>query len=299
MQSASRLYDHRATTDVIARNNGHHGTHVLARAASRKPEWTQNAWEAEFLNVIRQAGLPEPETNDAFHVPDHGHCEPDYRSAPTPRHRRDRRLRDPRHPAGVQKRPRQRRRPHRIRLSRPQIHSRRRARPRAQAPKGSARATQRRLGLGQVAPAGSNTTTVFRAHLGRPSYRPAGRRGSGCRRSCPWSSSSGHGRWPSCTAGRAERALAVAPQVAPPPAWPRRVRACRRDTRPAARRPPGSVNEPGRVTSTCSCRTRPTALAARLGHAGELHDSPRASTVDLSGIPSVPESSTNCELPGR
>jgi hypothetical protein len=73
-----RLYDHRATTDVIARNNGHHGTHVLARAASRKPEWTQNAWEAEFLNLIRQAGLPEPETNDAFHVPDHGHCEPDY-----------------------------------------------------------------------------------------------------------------------------------------------------------------------------------------------------------------------------
>ncbi len=73
-----RLYDHRATTDVIARNNGHHGTHVLARAASRKPKWTQNEWEAEFLNLIRQAGLPEPETNDAFHVPDHGHCEPDY-----------------------------------------------------------------------------------------------------------------------------------------------------------------------------------------------------------------------------
>ena len=73
-----RLYDHRATTDVIARNNGHHGTHVLARAASRKPKWTQNEWEAEFLNLIRQAGLPEPETNDAFHVPDFGHCEPDY-----------------------------------------------------------------------------------------------------------------------------------------------------------------------------------------------------------------------------
>ena len=73
-----RLYDHRATTDVIARANGHRGTQVLAQATSRKPKWTQNEWEAEFLNLIRQAGLPEPETNDAFHVPDHGLCEPDF-----------------------------------------------------------------------------------------------------------------------------------------------------------------------------------------------------------------------------
>jgi hypothetical protein len=73
-----RLYDHRATTDVIARNNGHKGTQVLAQATSRKPKWTRNEWEAEFLGLIRQAGLPEPETNDAFHVPDHGRCEPDF-----------------------------------------------------------------------------------------------------------------------------------------------------------------------------------------------------------------------------
>ena len=73
-----QLYDHRATTDVLARANGHKGTQVLARATSRKPRWTQNEWEAEFLDLIRQAGLPEPQTNDAFHVPDHGQCEPDF-----------------------------------------------------------------------------------------------------------------------------------------------------------------------------------------------------------------------------
>jgi hypothetical protein len=38
----------------------------------------QNEWEAEFLALLRQAGLPEPLTNDALDVPGHGHCEPDY-----------------------------------------------------------------------------------------------------------------------------------------------------------------------------------------------------------------------------
>ena len=73
-----RVYDHRAITDVIARSNGHRGTRVLARATTRQPKWTRNAWEAEFLALIRKAGLPEPQTNDAFHAPDHGQCEPDY-----------------------------------------------------------------------------------------------------------------------------------------------------------------------------------------------------------------------------
>jgi uncharacterized protein DUF559 len=27
---------------------------------------------------LRKAGLPEPQTNDAFDAPDHGHCDPDY-----------------------------------------------------------------------------------------------------------------------------------------------------------------------------------------------------------------------------
>jgi hypothetical protein len=73
-----QLYDHRATTDVIARSNGHRGTPVLAQATTTQPKWTRNEWEAEFLALIREAGLPEPETNEAFHVPDHGHCQPDY-----------------------------------------------------------------------------------------------------------------------------------------------------------------------------------------------------------------------------
>ncbi len=73
-----QLYDHRAVQATIASANGHRGTHVLAQATTRKPKWTRNEWEAEFLQELRDAGLPEPETNEAFHVPDHGQCEPDY-----------------------------------------------------------------------------------------------------------------------------------------------------------------------------------------------------------------------------
>ncbi len=73
-----QLYDHRAIQATIASANGHRGTRVLAQATTRKPKWTRNDWEAEFLALIRQAGLPEPETNEPFHAPDHGHCQPDY-----------------------------------------------------------------------------------------------------------------------------------------------------------------------------------------------------------------------------
>jgi hypothetical protein len=73
-----QLYDHRAIESVIARCNGHRGTKTLARATSRAPKWTRNEWEAEFLQLLRRAGLPEPLTNDAFDAPDHGQCEPDY-----------------------------------------------------------------------------------------------------------------------------------------------------------------------------------------------------------------------------
>ena len=48
-----QLYDHRAIESTIARANGHRGTSVLARATSRKPKWTRNEWEAEFLGLIR------------------------------------------------------------------------------------------------------------------------------------------------------------------------------------------------------------------------------------------------------
>jgi hypothetical protein len=73
-----RLYDHRAVESVIARSNGHRGAQLLARATMREAKWTRNEWEAAFLKLLRQAGMPEPLTNDAFDVPDHGHCEPDY-----------------------------------------------------------------------------------------------------------------------------------------------------------------------------------------------------------------------------
>jgi predicted transcriptional regulator of viral defense system len=73
-----QLYDQRAIEDVMARSNGHRGTSALAKATSREPKWTRNDWEAEFLKLIRKAGLPEPLVNEPFHAPDHGRCEPDY-----------------------------------------------------------------------------------------------------------------------------------------------------------------------------------------------------------------------------
>jgi Protein of unknown function (DUF559) len=73
-----QLYDHRAIESVSARCNGHRGTHVLAQATTREAKWTRNEWEAAFLHLLRQGGMPEPLVNDAFHAPDHGHCEPDY-----------------------------------------------------------------------------------------------------------------------------------------------------------------------------------------------------------------------------
>ena len=51
---------------------------MLRHATSRAPKWTRNEWEAAFLKLLREAGIPEPQTNEAFHAPDHGHCEPDY-----------------------------------------------------------------------------------------------------------------------------------------------------------------------------------------------------------------------------
>jgi very-short-patch-repair endonuclease len=73
-----QLYDHRAIEDVIARSNGHRGTQVLAQATTHEPRWTRNEWEAAFLQLLRNAAMPEPLVNDTFHAPDHGHCEPDY-----------------------------------------------------------------------------------------------------------------------------------------------------------------------------------------------------------------------------
>ena len=122
-----RVYDHRAVTDVIARSNGHRGTPILAQATKQESKWTRNEWEAEFLELIRKAGLPEPQTNDAFDAPDHGHCEPDYH---WPSHQVivETDGFETRHPRRLSQRPRQGRRPHSVGLPRPEVHARRRPR---------------------------------------------------------------------------------------------------------------------------------------------------------------------------
>ena len=74
-----QVYDHRAITDVIARSNGHRGTGVLAKATSRNdPKWTRNDYEAWFLALVREAGLPEPLVNESLAAPDHPPIVPDF-----------------------------------------------------------------------------------------------------------------------------------------------------------------------------------------------------------------------------
>jgi hypothetical protein len=73
------LYDHAAITDVIARSNGHRGTGALAKAICREdPKWTRNDYEAWFLALVREAGLPEPMVNESLAAPDHPRLEPDF-----------------------------------------------------------------------------------------------------------------------------------------------------------------------------------------------------------------------------
>jgi very-short-patch-repair endonuclease len=73
-----RLYDHRAITDLLARANGHRGTATLARATTREAKWTRNEWEAAFLGLLRDHGLPEPEVNASLAALDHLPYEPDF-----------------------------------------------------------------------------------------------------------------------------------------------------------------------------------------------------------------------------
>jgi Transcriptional regulator, AbiEi antitoxin/Protein of unknown function (DUF559) len=74
-----QLYDHRAIEDVIARSNGHRGTGALAKATARHdPKWTRNDFEARFLKLVRDAGLPEPEVNSSLAAPDHPRLDPDF-----------------------------------------------------------------------------------------------------------------------------------------------------------------------------------------------------------------------------
>jgi hypothetical protein len=74
-----QLYDHRAITDLLARSNGHRGTGALTEAASRDdPKWTRSELEAWFLEVLRDAGLPEPLVNFSLTAPDHPRLEVDF-----------------------------------------------------------------------------------------------------------------------------------------------------------------------------------------------------------------------------
>jgi very-short-patch-repair endonuclease len=72
------LYDHRAVTDAIARANGHRGTAALARATASEPKWARNDFEANFLSLVRDAGLPEPLVNHPVDAADYGYCEVDF-----------------------------------------------------------------------------------------------------------------------------------------------------------------------------------------------------------------------------
>ena len=75
---STRLYDHRAITDVIARTNGHRGKAALARAVCGEPKLTRSELEARFLALVRQAGLPEPLSNYVLDAPDHPRLEVDF-----------------------------------------------------------------------------------------------------------------------------------------------------------------------------------------------------------------------------
>jgi predicted transcriptional regulator of viral defense system len=58
-----QLYDHAAIADVLSRSNGHRGSAALTRATAREPKLTRSELEVMFLRLVRQAGLPEPESN--------------------------------------------------------------------------------------------------------------------------------------------------------------------------------------------------------------------------------------------
>jgi very-short-patch-repair endonuclease len=73
-----QLYDQRAIDDAIARSTGHRGTGVLARATAREPKRTRSEFEARFLKLVREAGLPEPEVNASLTALDHQDIEVDF-----------------------------------------------------------------------------------------------------------------------------------------------------------------------------------------------------------------------------
>ncbi len=73
-----QLYDRRAISDVIVRNNGHRGTGALARATAQAPKLTRSELEERFLALVRKAGLPEPLSNHVLADLDHQPHEVDF-----------------------------------------------------------------------------------------------------------------------------------------------------------------------------------------------------------------------------
>jgi very-short-patch-repair endonuclease len=72
-----QLYDHRAIADTLARANGHRGRGALAEATAREPRFTRSDLEAKLLDIVREAGLPQPLTNTVLAAPDHARLEVD------------------------------------------------------------------------------------------------------------------------------------------------------------------------------------------------------------------------------
>jgi very-short-patch-repair endonuclease len=73
-----RVYDHRAITELLARTHGHRGRAALQQTTARDPKLTKNRFEARFLALVRDAGLPEPLVNHVLDALDHGRCEVDF-----------------------------------------------------------------------------------------------------------------------------------------------------------------------------------------------------------------------------
>lgn len=68
LEAAQRrdLLDNRRIDELLARTPGHRGAPRLARALAElhdEAPWTQSDLERAFLELIREAGLPEPRTN--------------------------------------------------------------------------------------------------------------------------------------------------------------------------------------------------------------------------------------------
>jgi very-short-patch-repair endonuclease len=80
LAQAERLqrYDQTAIADVLSRSNGHRGRMPLSKATATESKLTRSELEAIFLTLVRQAGLPEPQTNLPLTALDHLRLEPDF-----------------------------------------------------------------------------------------------------------------------------------------------------------------------------------------------------------------------------